>query len=125
MSCSFEDLLGSSSANVIVMEESIERQEPKTTKVSDIERRVKSSEILSQIRDNSFHIDQNKKWLISVFLAFIVMLICSSYTVKLLDNILLQYSVDIFNVPQNEFIMNIVQFFIVLALTRLILEYSS
>lgn len=72
------------------------------------------------------NISSEKKWIISIFIASVVILICSSFSVMAFDNFFHNaFKIDIFNTEdnRNEKILAVVQFFVILFLVRLILKY--
>ena len=72
------------------------------------------------------NISSEKKWIISIFIASVVILICSSFSVMAFDNFFHNaFKIDIFNTEdnRNEKILAIIQFFVILFLVRLILKY--
>ena len=72
------------------------------------------------------NVNGEKKWIIALFIAAVVILLCSSFTVMALDRFVSRkFNVEIFseNSNKNEFTLMAIQFIVILFVVRLILKY--
>ena len=109
--------------------------EPKPTKVyiigdeNDKKIHLKKEKQITKLTSHLMrekNVNGEKKWIIAIFIAAIVILLCSSFTVMALDRFVSKkFNVEIFseNSNRNEFTLMAIQFIIVLFVVRLILKY--
>ena len=81
--------------------------------------------VLQNIYSEKDYMTKEKKWLLALFIALFVILICSSFTVGALDGFLHSMGIELFTEGgnKNEVILNVCQFLLILIGVRFVLQY--
>jgi hypothetical protein len=77
--------------------------------------------VLNSIQENIGVLTTEKKWIIALVMAILVILIYSTFTVSLIDQFLFKHNIDLFSKEsqKNEIILNVVQFLFVFLFFRI------
>jgi len=102
---------------------------PKPTLTTSIDKnKISRSEHYSDIL--TLHKDMNtlsgeKKWLYTIVISIITLLIFSTFTVNIIDKFLFNRKIDLFSSESksNEIILNIVQFILLFVIIRMLFNY--
>ena len=87
--------------------------------------RSRQLKVLSSIQENVGSLTSEKRWIISLVVSILAILVYSTFTVSLVDQFLFKRNIDLFSKEskKNEIILNAVQFVLLFAFVRIVLSY--
>ena len=84
----------------------------------------KQNNTLNNLYYNSISSKNEKKWIIALIFSTIIILIYSTFTVRLIEKLLFNHGIELYNSNRhNEILFCIIQFTLILILLRFLLSY--
>jgi hypothetical protein len=104
---------------------SLRDETPKPSKSPREHFHSRQLKVLSSIQENIGALTSEKRWIISLVVSVLAILVYSTFTVSLVDQFLFKRNIDLFSKEskKNEIILNVVQFTLLFAFVRIVLSY--